>query len=876
VGATKPDWIKGLPILGLIWLTGAVIDRVWFAIDQSVPGWDQANYLTGALNYWRVLQSPEWFSQDWWATFWTLSSKIPPLVYISTTPFLAIFGAGVEQSTIVNLFYGAILLGSVYGLGARLFDVQVGLWATVLCLLFPELYKIRLDFLIDYPLVAMITLSVFTLTMWAISDRASILSDQRSVKSENDSDFRSFTPPWIRSWLWSVAFGVSFGLSLLTKQTTLLFLTVPIIWLFVTFLWQKAWIKLIQLLLSLATALSICLPWYRINWLLILTSGKRATIDSAIAEGDPPLTTIDAWIFYLKLLPSLVSYPLLLLGLVGLVLYWKRSVIRGEWFVSSGRLRQKIDYGGLRKKGYRQATYRNWWRSLRWLAIFLIGGYLLSSLNVNKDDRYITPLLPVFAVLLAQGLVLFPDRLRGFRWGAVGLSTLLMVLSLMPIEWVPKALSSHDSHRAMLAEDWHHADVISEVIRTDPYLITTLGVLPSLSSFNQHNLNYFGALRNFQVYGRQVGTTLKQVEQDARSLSWFVTKSGDQGSIRQAAAQTALMRTIVQDPDLQLKKTWTLPDQGTLDLYRRQVPTVQVQSLGAHGQPVRLEQVRVPNQAAPGKPLPVTYRWSGSWQQLRSGVVLLTWSRADSGAENRWLHDHAIALGMLQPGAAEDTAQFQIVERLAMLPPANATGIYTLAATYLNQQTGETYRIPVPEVRLKIDAQAIAIPNASIDRVTRLRSLSAMMPRGISSLSNIFEQISRINQYDPTQNYVIQARQASDYRLQQEPNNLAFAYNLALADVLSRKVNRAIAAFQRVTQLDSKNPHAYAYLAFVNLYDFRPKAAQTALQSALALNSNLPELHVLNGVAALMQGNVVQAWQEVKAFERLNGMLSSG
>ncbi len=869
MGATKPDWIRGLPILGLIWLTEAVIDRTWFAIDQSVPSWDQAEYLTGAMNYWRVLQSPEWFSQDWWATFWTLSSKIPPLVYISTTPFLAIFGAGVEQSTLVNLFYGAILLGSVYGLGVRLFDVQVGLWAAALCLLFPELYRIRLDFLIDYPLVAMITLSIFTLTMWAISDRASTLADQHFIKSETDFNFHSFTPQWAHSWLWSIAFGISFGLSLLTKQTTLLFLTVPIIWLSITFLWQKAWIKLTQLLLSLVIALSICLPWYRINWLLILTSGKRATIDAAIAEGDPPLNTLDAWIFYLKLLPSLVSYPLLLVGLVGLVLYWRRSVIRGEWFVSGGRLRQKIDYGGLRKKGYRQTIYRNWWRSLRWLTIVLVGGYLLSSLNVNKDDRYITPLLPILAVLIAQGLVLFPDRLRGFRWGAVGLSTLLMILSLMPIEWIPKALSESNSHRAMLAEDWHHADVIDYVIRTDPYLRTTLGVLPSLSSLNQHNLNYFGALRNFQVYGRQVGTNLKQVEQDARSLSWFVTKSGDQGSIRQATAQTALMRTIVQDPDLQLKKTWSLPDQSTLYLYRRQVPTLQVQPLGLGGQPVRLEQVRVPNQAAPGKPLPVTYRWSGSWQQMRSGLVLLTWSRADNGAGNRWLHDHAIALGMLQPTAGEDTTQFQIVERLAMLPPANATGTYSLTATYLNQQTGETYRIPVPEVRLKIDAQAIVIPETSIDLVTRLRSLSTLMPEGVSSLSHIFEQISSINQYDPTQNYAIQAYQSSAYRLQQEPNNLAFAYNLALADVLSRKVNRAIAAFQRVTQLDSKNPHAYAYLAFVNLYDFRPKAAQTALYSALALNPNLPELHALNGVAALMQGNLVQAWQEAKAFKRL-------
>ena len=865
MGATKPDWMKGLPILGLIWLTGAVIDRVWFAIDQSVPSWDQADYLTGAMNYWRALQSPQWFSQSWWAEFWMLSSKIPPLVYISTVPFLAVFGAGVEQSTIVNLLYGAILLGSVYGLGARLFDVQVGLWAAAICLLFPELYRIRLDFLIDYPLVAMVTLSLFTLTMWAV------VKDESLSKSQNYPAFYGLTlHPASYSWLWSIAFGIAFGLSLLTKQTALLFLAVPIVWLLFTFLWQKAWIKLAQLLLSLTIALTICLPWYRLNWLLILTSGKRATIDSAIAEGDPPLNTLAAWIFYLKLLPSLVSYPLLLVGLVGLLLYWKRSVILGEWFISSGRLRQKIDYGGLRKRGYRQAIYRRWWRSLGWLAVFLVGGYLLSSLNVNKDDRYITPLLPVIAVVLAQGLVLFPDRLRGLRWGAVGLSALIMVFNLMPIEFVPRFWSSAYSHHATLAADWHHEDVIEEVIRTDPYLRSTVGVLPSLSSFNQHNLNYFGVLRNFQVYGRQVGTKLKQVEQDARSLSWFVTKSGNQGSIRQPAALTALEKTIVQSPDLQLKKTWSLPDRSTLYLYRRQVPPLQVQPLAAkEGQPVRLEQVRVPNQAAPGQPVPVTYRWSGSWKQLRSGLVLITWSRTDgTKAGNRWLHDHAIALGMLQHDVGKDNTQFQIIERLAMLPPANAAGSYTLTATYLNPKTGETYRIPVPEVRLKIDADAIAIADAQVDFVTRLRSLSALIPKGVSVLPGVFEQIGSINQYDPTQSYAVQARQTLAYRLQQAPKNLEFAYNLALATVLTRQVDRAIVAFERVTQLDSKNPYAYAYLAFVNLYDFRPKAAQTALRSAFALNPNLPELHALNGVAALMQGNLVQAWQEARTFKK--------
>jgi hypothetical protein len=61
-------------------------------------------------------------------------------------------------------------------------------------------------------------------------------------------------------------------------------------------------------------------------------------------------------------------------------------------------------------------------------------------------------------------------------------------------------------------------------------------------------------------------------------------------------------------------------------------------------------------------------------------------------------------------------------------------------------------------------------------------------------------------------------------------------------------------------QLDSKNPYAHAYLAFVYLYQWRGKAAQEALEPALVLNQNIPEVKALSGVAALLQGNVFKAW----------------
>ena len=113
--------------LGLIWLVGAVGDRIWFALDRSIPAWDQAEYLNGSLHYWEALQHPQWLSGAWWTNFWQLSTKVPPLTYIAAGAIQNIFGTGPDAATLVQLFFSGILLASVYGLGTQLFSVSVGL-----------------------------------------------------------------------------------------------------------------------------------------------------------------------------------------------------------------------------------------------------------------------------------------------------------------------------------------------------------------------------------------------------------------------------------------------------------------------------------------------------------------------------------------------------------------------------------------------------------------------------------------------------------------------------------------------------------------------------------------------------------------------------
>lgn len=796
-------------ILFLIWLLGAVSDRLWFSLDHSVPAWDQAEYLNTTLNYWQALQSPEWFNGTWWRNFWLLTTKTPPLTSILTVPFLNLFGLSADSATLVMLFFSAFLLVSVYLLGLKLFNRDVGLIAAALCLLLPGLYRYRLDFLLDFPLTTIVTVCFCFLTYWKLQ------------------------PNFFKA----ILFGLSLGIGLIIKQTSLFFIFLPLVWVGFGALFTRKWGQILQLLAGLFSSVLIFGWWYRTNWLLILTGSKRATIDSAIAEGDPALNTLDAWTYYPNILPYLLSWSILLIPIVGLIFY--------TFKLSKNTLETNTPLPIV-------------WR---WLAVFLIGGYFLSSLNINKDHRYILPLLGVLSVGLAAGLQAWFHRWRPYLVsGTLGLGWLLMMLNIFPLpgQQLTQIFSPKITNHPYTGEIYPHPEVVKEIIQTSPYTSTTLGVLPSTPEINQHNFSFYGSLANFQVSGRQVGVRKTEVEQDARSLDWFITKTGEQGSI--PSAQEMIVKLVEGGADFRLQKSWELPDKTLLKLYRHQQLVIAAQPVATTETQVKLAQVKVPQTTPAGIPTPVTYEWVGPLEQLKSGIVILSWENDDQTAS--WLHDHGIALGTLVKNPT--IANLQVTENLAMFPPGEIPpGDYSLKATYLNRKTKETYSIEVPAVTLKIDPAAPATPAPELDLITQLRRLAPGLSLGRKGLDPIFAQTARINQYDPVQDYLSQADLALSHRLASQPSHpdkLNWAYTIGLARVLRQDVEGAINAFKEVVRLDSQNPFAHMYLAFVYLYDWRGHEAGEALKPALALNTKLPELEALDGIAALMQGNLLKAW----------------
>ncbi len=836
------SWVEDLVRIGVLWGCAIAIAAIWIVFDRTPPAWDQSEHLSLSMNFWWTLTHSPWWTADGLRHLWMLTPKYPPVMYLVTAGVHTVLGPGPDIAIIANAIFGLILLIATYGLGRHLFSPQIGLLAVGLTLLMPRLIRISLDFQLDYALTALVLVCFWCLTVW-----------------------RDTQGP-LRQWLWISAFGLSYGLALMTKQSALLFLPVPLAWVILATLWQRRWGRLPQLLLSGLLTIAVMLPWLSVNWLFQFSIIGNTNVASAQAEGDPMLNTVAAWTYYWRDLPSAVSWGLLIVPLVGLVL-WAIGLLPGRKSTlqldgtPSGRL---------------------------WLLAYIVGGYVLWSGIFNKDLRYIAPVLPAIAVLLAWGLACW---WRKWPWVTtatylVGLLTALLTLfptGVPSLNWVTQTLAPNATFYPYMGDLYPHDELVAHVSQAQPYQLSTLGGLQSTPEFNQHNVSYYGKLADYQVYGRQVGSRSSKHEQDMQSLSWFFAQGAIGAPWPPPATpedeQAQLVNQLEANPEFAIDRTWDLPNESRLYLYRRRQLPVTVTTLpetACTSDIPQLNRIEVPTAVPPNQPIPVTYEWVGRWQALRTGLAALTWEPKMEAvtAARPWIHDHGIGLGTLRPhpiqphqttlSAADinPSGCFQIIERTATLPPENTpAGSYRLTAHYVDKAGGESAPLSIPETAIALSPEAAIVAAPGVDWVTQLREVSQFLPLGPDYLDEVFDPIGRLNLYDPIQNYLVQSEQSLQRRWATPEDAMDYGYGLVLAQVLQLKVDEAIASLELLAQQDAENPYVHAYLGFVNLYAFHPRAAQTALAPALAMAPDSPEIQGLSAVAYLMQGNLWGAWQ---------------
>ncbi len=476
-------------LIGLIWLFATISDRSWWHHYNSIPSWDQADYLNSALDHGRALGILAGGKWQGFQALLDLSPKIPPLASLINGSVIAIAGDAPKQAAWSLSIWNGLLLASTAGWGIYLRGKSLSLLSVAFIAITPALLQLRSDYVLEMPLTACLTLTLWRLGCWLDPHKGG-------------------------QWWQALIAAIACTAALLIKQSALLIL-LPSLFVATAIVLRRNQSSKWQLICGIGLVISGVLPWLRHNWITTLGGTNRAVIESANREGDPSLLTLENWIWYPRLLPEQIGLVVLIIGLSGGLL----------WILM--RTQPKINS---RKKNDDHDNPFAW----RWLIITFFASWLFTSLSPNKDGRYITPLLPPLILLLSRGWwqwgLWAKDQFQTRSNLPFAIALLLGFSAVLP--------TARKAHHEMFkkGKSGPLKDIVQEVANAYPNSPKkTLIVVPSTPDLNQHNVSYFGRRNGGQLVGRQLGSNKKDIGPLLSQAEWVVLAEGDQGSVRKSA-----------------------------------------------------------------------------------------------------------------------------------------------------------------------------------------------------------------------------------------------------------------------------------------------------------------------------------------------------
>jgi 4-amino-4-deoxy-L-arabinose transferase-like glycosyltransferase len=526
-------------LLLALWLSQVAANLIWLKVDTRPAYSDTAHHAIAAA-YFSKLPITTDLPGAFRGLFTT--GTYPPLIYWLSAPLGFLFWPSADTFTGINTLFLAVLLLSTYGLARTFGGRRVGLLAAFVVSMYPLVYGLERYYLLDVPLVAMVALS-----SW-------LLIRTESFERRN----------------WTLVYGVSLGLGMLTKWTFAVFAVGPLAQVIVTAACARkppSRHRWSNLACALALGAVVAAPWYLVNAHSGLRFLDRMSVP-AHAESNAAATPLASWSYYLQAFVNIqVLLPFALFFALGLiVLLIKRGVSREVSFL------------------------------LCWIPI-----PYLCFLILYKDPRYTMPYLPAVAIITAWGLTLL--RPKTVRIGAIALLSAYAAFQFIGLSWglssrLPTGLLpgrvavcvrstclpvyAEEVHIASppRTENWPVQAILHDLPRPSQPIPKTeflrLAVLPNAPCFEPAAFMYYALIEHLPIEILILTGISEASDARAKILTsdYVIAKTGDLGpawSLR----QIPLLSEELRDPASELSRqfaliaTYSLPDGSTAMLYKR-------------------------------------------------------------------------------------------------------------------------------------------------------------------------------------------------------------------------------------------------------------------------------------------------------------------
>jgi 4-amino-4-deoxy-L-arabinose transferase-like glycosyltransferase len=457
-----------LPVLIVLFFFLLVVMLQWYAgaFSSEFGGYsdEPAHVINGLLvrDYLvsNQLLSPVLFAEDYYLHYPKVSlGHWPPMFYIIQALWTLLFSVGRSPLLLLMAAMASLVGLTLFLFLRRQFSIPIALAGGVLFLLLPLTQR--------YASMVMAEIPLTMFFLW------SVLAFGRYLETEK--------------WQPALFFGVFAGLALLTKGSALSLAAVPILSLVLTRKWilMKRW----SFWLGAFVVVILCGPWY---W---LTKGMvQGTWVQPLPSISFAWTALRFYTSHLVRIPSLILFPLVLLGIYVMLLHPLRcSKIQGSWAA---------------------------------FAAAIIGTLMINiSIPAGYEDRFLLPTLPLLILFFAAGIHRLLNIKRLFTTSrhttrALVLTSLVMGLFLVTGFQVPRqSFHGYAEAATVVMSQSEHKD--------DPVLISSdelgEGAFIAEMAMNENRPGHF-IVRSSKVLCRSnwLGTEYEPLFFDPKTLEAYL------------------------------------------------------------------------------------------------------------------------------------------------------------------------------------------------------------------------------------------------------------------------------------------------------------------------------------------------------------------
>lgn len=548
-----------LAALVVLILFQAVSNYFWLKADHYIPLHDENEYLVKSVNTLRLLTDPGSITLK---DFLEVEPKLRTHFFaLCAWPFFLLGGISYGSACLTSSFFLVVLIIATFGIGNLLGGRWRGLLAALIVSCYPFILRFSRFFWSEIALAASFALFLY------------LLLRTRSFKS--------------RGYSFALALVIAAGL--LLQQRFAFFVVTPLAWALLSIFFPAARTeagergdrrpRLINFLIALLIPALLTVPYYLYYGQAFSTKFTYGIIGEAWqpVEGFFNPATLFWYLGHLQKSSSLFFFILWTIGLVVMLVKYRQRYLP--------------------------------------LLLAFIGGYLLITIYPGKDARYVSSLLPLAAVITAEGISRLKSKM--LKKVLIPLMVLMAIFNYLRVSWdvdpfkvsyqqtlleipfltEPLEILPHTKSPRTLV-DWQWERIVDRVKEELNGRKAKLLVAPYLPGFNYLTFSYFCLLSGERIESVGVGTrNLYHYNfNNLLGADYIVTKTGasvPESHIRYEFAEKTA--ALIADSPAAFRRNhreiarYPLPDGSEAILIARTAPVDTAEEMAVLEEVVRIE-----------------------------------------------------------------------------------------------------------------------------------------------------------------------------------------------------------------------------------------------------------------------------------------------